>query len=71
MDSKKIERANEVDRRAAVKCTSGNTHDVVAHHHGGRVEMKRYRSVAVCYDKRARWDSVDHQIARLNGYRVN
>jgi hypothetical protein len=45
-------------------------HGVVkAPHHGGRVEMKRYRSVAVCYDKRARWGSVDHQIASLDGYR--
>jgi len=57
--------------RAAVKCTSGNMNGVVAAHHGGRVEMKRYRSVAVCYDKRARWGPVDHQIARLDGYRVN
>jgi len=33
--------------------------------------MKRNRSIAICYDKPVRWGSVDHQIARLDGCRVN
>ena len=46
-------------------------HGVEALYYGGRVEVKRYRSVAVCYDKRVRWDPVNHQIGRLDGYRIN
>ena len=65
------ERASEVDRRAAVKCTSGNIHGVEASHHGRRVEMKCYCSVAVCNDKRACRGPVDQQVAGLHGYRVN
>jgi len=69
--SKRLERATELDRRAAVKRTSKNMHAVGTRNHRGRVEMKGYHSVAVCYDKRARRSPVYHQIARLNGSRVN
>ena len=46
-------------------------HGVITRDHGRRFEMKRYRSVAVCDDKRARCDPVNHQIARLDCYRVD
>jgi hypothetical protein len=69
--SKRLERAIELDRRAAVKRTSRNMHAVGTSNHGGRVEMKRYRSVAVRDDKGARCGPVNHQIARLDCYRVD
>ena len=69
--SKNLERAIEVGRRATVKRTNRNMHGVGTRDHRGRVEMKHYRSVAVGDDKRARCDPVNHQIARLDCYRVD
>ena len=71
MYSKRLERAIEIGRRTTVERTSGNMHAVGTCDHGGRFEMKRYRSVAVCDDKRTRRDPVNHQIARLDCYRVD
>ena len=71
MYSKRLERAIEVGRRATVERASRNMHAVSTRDHGGRFKMKRYRSVAVCDDKRARCDPVNHQIARLDCYRVD
>ena len=41
------EGTGKVERRPAVKCTSGNMHGVEGPHDGGRVKMEGYRSVAV------------------------
>ena len=71
VNSKRGKRAIEVGRRSTVKRTSRNMHAVVTRAHGGRFEMKRYCSVAVCDDKRARCDPVNHQIARLDCCRVD
>jgi hypothetical protein len=46
-------------------------HAVATSDHRGRIEMKRYHSVAVCYDKRDRRDPVYYQIACLDRFRVN
>ena len=62
-----LEHASKVGRRPAIKCASANKHGIEARHHRGCVEVKRNRSVAVCYDKPVRWDPVDHQIGRLDG----